>query len=115
MKSYGERLRKLRKESGKTQIDIAKSLEINQSSLSDIEKMEYPPLNRIEEICEIFEIPVWKFFASGEINLPDLTPQQKEWNILFNKIPEELQKIVLKETKNIIEAYELGKTTKKNK
>ncbi len=112
MRSYGQRIKDLRAKANMSQGDLAKALKIAQPSLSDLEKSTYPPLNRIEQVCEIINIPVWQFFAPDDVVVPKVTEEQAEWNDLFDELPAELHSVVIDESRNVLKAYKLGKGDK---
>lgn len=66
-KAFGEKLRMVRKELGLSQGDFAKMLDINQSSVSKMERGSIEiPIKLLSEIFERFKIePRWYFFGES--------------------------------------------------
>jgi transcriptional regulator with XRE-family HTH domain len=97
MRSYGYRIKELRKLKDMQQSELAEKMQVAQSSLSELEKSTYPPLNRIEQVCEALNINIWEFFL-------DKSQIAKEYNIhpdfieicqMMNKIKKEKRIILL--------------------
>ncbi len=67
----GARLRKLRKQNGLTQIELARQIGIQQSDLSRMEKGEYRvSLDNLFKILSVFGLGVAEFFAAEEAPAP---------------------------------------------
>ena len=72
--AVGSRLRKLRKERGLTQADLARQIGIQQSDLSRMEKGEYRvSLDKLFKILAVFDLDLADFFGAK----PATTEEQK--------------------------------------
>ncbi len=74
MRGYGQRIKELRIFHKISQKVMAEKMEIAQSSLSDMENSIWPPLNRINQFCEIIKIPLYEFFIEEESKLESWLP-----------------------------------------
>jgi transcriptional regulator with XRE-family HTH domain len=64
--AVGSRLRRLRKERGLTQAELARQIGIQQSDLSRMEKGEYRvSLDNLFKILAVFDLDLADFFADG--------------------------------------------------
>ena len=109
--AYGHKIKEIRQQSGLSQKDVADKMKINQTSVSDMEKAIYPPLNRIEQFCKVFDIKLWEFFVDNpqELNnyLPaGVYPEQIEFLKEFNLLPKEKQLGYLEAFIKIVELSE---------
>jgi transcriptional regulator with XRE-family HTH domain len=65
--AIGSRLRRLRKERGLTQAELARQIGIQQSDLSRMEKGEYRvSLDNLFKILGVFDLDLADFFSDGE-------------------------------------------------
>jgi transcriptional regulator with XRE-family HTH domain len=65
--AIGSRLRRLRKERGLTQADLARQIGIQQSDLSRMEKGEYRvSLDNLFKILGVFDLDLADFFGEGQ-------------------------------------------------
>jgi transcriptional regulator with XRE-family HTH domain len=66
--AIGSRLRRLRKERGLTQADLARQIGIQQSDLSRMEKGEYRvSLDNLFKILGVFDLDLADFFGESEV------------------------------------------------
>jgi transcriptional regulator with XRE-family HTH domain len=66
--AIGSRLRRLRKERGLTQADLARQIVIQQSDLSRMEKGEYRvSLDNLFKILGVFDLDLADFFGESEV------------------------------------------------
>ncbi len=80
MRSYGERIKDLRKNGGYTQKEFAALLSIAPSNLSVVEKSTHPSLAIIEKVCQLLDIPIYQFFLDDEIKFKETLPSYIEPN-----------------------------------
>lgn len=82
--AVGSRLRKLRKERGLTQADLARQIGIQQSDLSRMEKGEYRvSLDTLFKILAVFELNLADFFGDQPANVEEPQPlSQQDMQIL---------------------------------
>ena len=69
MSGYGERIVELRRLRGLSQGQLAARMGITQASLSALEHSVFPSLARIQQICDLFDYPMWQFFYECEKGL----------------------------------------------
>lgn len=105
MKGYGQRIKDFREKSKIGQRELAEKMGIAQPSLSNLENSIHPPLDRIEQVCEILNIPLWRFFAPDNLVIPDMSEEQRRWNEAFDLLPSSLKIILLNQTKDLLEFY----------
>jgi len=82
--AVGSRLRKLRKERGLTQADLARQIGIQQSDLSRMEKGEYRvSLDKLFKILAVFELDLAEFFGDEPAKAAENQPlSQNDMQIL---------------------------------
>lgn len=82
--AVGSRLRKLRKERGLTQADLARQIGIQQSDLSRMEKGEYRvSLDKLFKILAVFELDLADFFGDKPTEAAEQQPlSQQDMQIL---------------------------------
>lgn len=94
---YGNRLKWLIKNKGFFQKDIAAALNVPENTLSDWTAKEFPPLERIEAVCSVLQIPVSRFFIDPDNDLSiEPTARESELLRIFNDFSEEQQEKVLR-------------------
>lgn len=95
---YGEKIKELRGKAGMDQKSLAEKLGISAPALSDIEGSAYPPLKRIEQICDIFKIEMAEFFMteSYKKNLFGISPLCLELAVQVDKLPDNIKNKFLK-------------------
>lgn len=91
MKGYGQRIKELRIIYDMNQNELAKKLGISQPALSDLENSIYPPLNRIEQICQVLGITLNTFFCVPDDSQEHASITDNEHKIL-NLIKQKLTK-----------------------
>jgi hypothetical protein len=82
--AVGSRLRKLRKERGLTQADLARQIGIQQSDLSRMEKGEYRvSLDKLFKILAVFDLDLADFFGDQSAKAEEQQPlSQKDMQLL---------------------------------
>jgi len=82
--AVGSRLRKLRKERGVTQADLARQIGIQQSDLSRMEKGEYRvSLDKLFKILAVFDLDLADFFGDQPAKVEEQQPlSQHDMQIL---------------------------------
>jgi transcriptional regulator with XRE-family HTH domain len=105
---WGYRLSDIRKKKGLTQYELADKAGIPRSNISAWESSAYPPLENIERICNILDVPLSHFFTPENIVIPDLTPEEAEYFNLFKSVPDKIQAMMIEATANIVEAWKYG-------
>ena len=82
--AVGGRLRKLRKEKGLTQADLARQIGIQQSDLSRMEKGEYRvSLDKLFKILAVFDLDLADFFGDKTVTNDSQQPlSQQDMQIL---------------------------------
>ncbi len=81
---WGTRIHRIRTTSLYSCYEVAKHLGVHTSTECDWEKMEYPPLNRIEQFCSIFDITLSEFFMEEkefELCLSKIKSKVKHWRV----------------------------------
>lgn len=95
--NYGERLKTIRKKAGLSQKELGEKLGFHQGTVSAWEKSSYPPLDAIEKICRLLEIPVYEFFFTEKdkegIIPPGIDPIQVKILQEINKLPVKKRKL----------------------
>jgi len=94
--NYGSRLKWLIKNKGFSQRDIAVELGVPESNMSYWTTTDYPPLDQIESICRILQIPVSRFFAEDSDQYVEVSPQEQELLKVFNAFSDEQKEKLLK-------------------
>lgn len=74
MRSFGNRMKDIRTRAGMTQKECADKMGLAQPNLSDLEKSVHPPLNRIEQFCQIFNMELFEFFIDDPGQLKNYLP-----------------------------------------
>ena len=92
-----ERLQELLKARGLSVYKLAKLSGIPQSTIATwYQKNLYPPIDKLEIICNTFGISLSEFFSTG--NFKSLTDEQKtlldKWNLLNQKEREAIFQII---------------------
>jgi transcriptional regulator with XRE-family HTH domain len=126
MKGIGERLKQVRKKSGLSQSEFAKTIKISQSMLSGIEsEREVFSDRNIKLICLEFDVDeTWLRTGMGKIFVTKPQPQtiivpderelssdEQELIEIYDKLISETQKNVLNYVKEKLELQELRKRT----
>jgi transcriptional regulator with XRE-family HTH domain len=109
---YGKKIKDLIERNGLLQKEFSALINVPQSSMSQWIKQSFPPLDFIAKVCEYFDIPLWQFFAPENTVLPDLNPIDSKYLYLFQQVPEELQALMMATSAKIVEAYNIGKSSK---
>jgi len=102
--NYGSRLKWLIKNKGFSQRDIAVELGVPESTMSHWTTTDYPPLDQIESICRILQIPVSRFFAEDSDQYVEVSLQEQELLKVFNTFSDE-QKEKLLEVVDILKGF----------
>jgi transcriptional regulator with XRE-family HTH domain len=64
MLKLNEKIRKVRKDHGDTLEELADKINYNFSNLSKVERGVYKPtIEMIEQICDVYDVPISYFFA----------------------------------------------------
>jgi transcriptional regulator with XRE-family HTH domain len=91
----GEKVRRLRKERGMTQSELASRIGIIQSDLCRMEKGEYRVgLDTLFRILEVFGMNIGEFFAEGAVAAGS-PPQENELSERFRNLSEDSRRDVL--------------------
>ncbi|PKL17923.1 MAG: hypothetical protein CVV49_08495 [Spirochaetae bacterium HGW-Spirochaetae-5] len=93
--NYGSRLKWLIKNKGFSQRDIAADLGVPESTMSHWTTTDYPPLDQIESICKILQIPVSRFFAEDSDSYVEVSPEEMELLKVFGEFSEEQREKLL--------------------
>jgi len=94
--NYGNRLKWLIKNKGFSQREIALSLDVPESTLSDWTSLEYPSLESIESICVILQIPLSRFFAEDSDSFVEVSAEEMQLLMAFGEFSEERKIEILK-------------------
>jgi transcriptional regulator with XRE-family HTH domain len=93
---YGNRLKWLIKNKGFTQKDVAVTLGVPETTLSDWTVKEFPPLEAVESICGILQIPVSRFFAEDTDQFIEVSTEEMQLIKSFGEFTEERQRELLR-------------------
>lgn len=107
---YGTRLRELIKERGLSQSDLADKIGMSRSAVSFWMNSEYPPLDGIEKVCAVLEMPVYKFFMTDK-DMEEITGVDLKWIDFLKAIkvlPEDIQVKIWSNIDQILEVVELA-------
>ena len=79
----GKKMARIRKAAGMIQLDLAKAVEINRVTVSDIERSKLQPGAELaQRIADVLGVEVEDFHADpqpdGPIDLPDLTAEEAQ-------------------------------------
>ncbi len=112
MENFGGKLKKLRKDAGISQKELAERIGISPPNLSQWESMALPPLEGIIKVCSELQVPLWEFFLSDTDAAQDFLPQWfREEHVEFirkiSELPEELQDQLLKNFSEIVAVRKL--------
>ncbi|MDA3900023.1 MAG: helix-turn-helix transcriptional regulator [Spirochaetes bacterium] len=99
---YGQRLRDIRKSKNLKLKDIAEKLSTSDVNVSRWEKSKYPPLEAIEKCCNIYEVSLSDFFATGKDGIP---LEYRHLIEALQLLPDEIQIDVLKHCSDMIATY----------
>lgn len=106
----GERIKKLRKEKGMTQKDLAKKIGVSPSAMSQFEKQTYLRRKTLNKIAGALEVPVSKITGmvpeetETEKILSDILAIQKELEKIddyFDELIEKLERYYLHLSNNL--------------
>jgi len=87
--NYGDRLKWIIKNRGFSQRDVALKLGIAETTLSPWISKEFPPLEAIESVCRILQIPVSRFFAEDSDSYVEVSAEEMQILKAFGEFPEE--------------------------
>jgi len=93
---YGNKLKWLIKNKGLSQRDVAQRLNVPETTLSGWTLNEYPPLDAIESVCRVLQIPVSRFFAEDSDSYVEVSPEEMQLLKAFGEFPEERRKELLR-------------------
>jgi transcriptional regulator with XRE-family HTH domain len=108
----GERIKKVRKQKGMTQKELADKLGITNNSLSRYEIGErQPPVDMLEKIANALGVQMWELLYDGNIefnnnvekDITEMTPEEQAE--VFKKLPEALNDTTKKLREIVYEAY----------
>jgi len=85
---YGNKLKWLIKNKGLSQRDVAQRLNVPETTLSGWTLNEYPPLDAIESVCSILQIPISRFFAEDSDLYVEVSPDEMQLLKAFWEFPE---------------------------
>jgi len=90
MESFGERLRKARKLKNIKQIDLATTLEVTKSTISNWERNSNKPnINQLLKICELLEVPADYLLGYGDESIEQAKAEYKGfklWDSSYNGV-----------------------------
>ena len=109
MKYYGHKLKQIREDKGLTQRQLEAELGLGDSVISKWEKMAFPPLEGLENVCTFFNLPLWQFFAPEDLIIPNLGPSEASFMNLFKSLPSDLQAVIIEIGTKTVEAWKIGK------
>lgn len=110
---FGKKLQLMFKRQGWTQKQIADKLSVSQQTISAWVNAAYPPLDAIESICTLFDVPMWQFFAPEDLVIPGLDPAEARYMRAFKEAPTNIKAMMIESNTLMYEAYLEGK--KENK
>jgi transcriptional regulator with XRE-family HTH domain len=94
--NYGDRLKWIIKNRGFSQRDVSLKLGIAETTLSTWISKEFPPLEAIESVCRILEIPVSRFFAEDSDSYVEVSGEEMQILKTFGEFPEERRRGLLR-------------------
>ena len=106
--NFGEKIRKIRKEKGLSQLDLAKKLGyVSNSYIADVEAGKFiPSKDKLKKMAKALQIPYSKIKDMLlESKIEGMGIKEKELQEMFREIP----RLPEKEKKKIIETYLLIK------
>lgn len=106
---YGSKLKKIIKERGYSQKEIAKKINVPESTISSWINSENPPLDAIDKVCKAVNLKLWEFFITSENELKEYYPnwiheEQIEFLKAFNQLPSRKRELILESFLKIVEA-----------
>src|SRR5574343_352722 len=105
---YGKKLKSIIKTHGFSQKDIAKKINVPESSFSSWINMDTPPVDIIENVCQLFDIELWEFFMSEDA-YKKLFNMPKEYILITKKLSDIKNDKVRIQTLKIID--EIGRAS----
>jgi len=104
---YGQKIKTLRKAAKLNQADLAEMTGVSRPNVSFWEKAEFPPLEAVAKICNALEIDLSDFFdlGTGTINKNGIPQSYVPLLQTIAKLPDEIQKEILKITTQITESF----------
>ncbi len=105
---YGERIRRLRKERGFSQEQIALRAEITTSYFGQIERGQAnPSVALLEKICEVMNVNIVDIFTESNTNLLGIDPLSMQILHQLNGKTEKEKEIILNLIKNAFKLQEI--------
>ena len=90
------KLRCLLEERGWSEYRLAQEAGLNQSTISNIYRRNtVPTIATLEAVCHAFGLTLSQFFAEGDSDLDEITPELKELLDAWGPLTQEQRKIVL--------------------
>jgi transcriptional regulator with XRE-family HTH domain len=77
--NWGKRIIDIRSDKGHKQTDLAKLLNVGQTTVSAWERSAYPPLDAIDKICNLYNIRLWEFFLLDNKELNNYMRQRRQF------------------------------------
>ncbi len=126
MANFGRRLRTLRKKLGKSQLEVAEDLKLQQTRISYWERLENAPKEQVVRLLtDYYSVPITFFYDDVDTE-PDKTTQDHleslrtrpveqqplDYDIILHSISE-LDDEKLRQIKDIIQSLSKGSNTKK--
>lgn len=71
---YGEKIKKMREHYGYSQRELADKMGIPSTTLSFWERSDFPSLEGIIKVCDVFKINLWEFFIDDYSEIKKILP-----------------------------------------
>ncbi len=104
--NYGKKLKETIAASEFSQNDIAPKVGVTPQGVSSWTKKSYPPLEAIETICKIVNIPVWEFFIEDTREIFGASESALHLARRIDNLPDEKKDRALKQMNEILDLIE---------
>ncbi len=101
--NYGKRLKEIIDASEFSQKDIAKKVGVTPQGVSTWKKKSFPPLEAIDTICGLVNIPVWEFFVENTTEVFGASEPALHLARRIDGLPEGKKKQALKQLNDILD------------
>ncbi len=94
--TFAENVKKRRKKKALTQADLALSIGVSTSFITEIETLrKAPSFSTIEKIAEVLETPAWTLFCEYSENIKDSEKKDERLKILLkNRINDAIEEVL---------------------
>lgn len=98
----------MRDKAGLTQFALADKIGVNRQAVGRWEKMEFPHLKDINQVCQALNISIPEFFSVGTsgLNIKDIDLKLFD---IFNRFPDSIQIEIIDIITTIFNVFQSGK------